>query len=392
MSAAYAVNSVLGSILIVILVFADYIRKYNTDFFQRTIFLTVLGFTFAAITADFLYALLEGSGGRMTGILLYADLTLYYFFQVVSYYLICVFIDYITFKSSARTKKLLGIAIGIQFIHGGILLANLPLGFYFFISPDHVFSYGSLYILRIVISYLPAIFTVIDIILAIRNFKKSQAYLILFFFLLTGAGSVMDIVLKTGSLVWPCYCAALLYIYFFIIKTDSKIDSLTGIGNRYSFNEFIDKLSRSNTRQSYSIVMIDVDRFKEINDTLGHQEGDNALRDLAAIIKGSVRSSDFAARYGGDEFVLATRLENDIEKLMERIQKAIDSQNEKNIRPYKIRISYGHDTFTTKSGQSIEVFLSHIDSLMYKHKAERRRCTDIIPPPEQETPEDRRSG
>jgi diguanylate cyclase (GGDEF)-like protein len=124
--------------------------------------------------------------------------------------------------------------------------------------------------------------------------------------------------------------------------------------------------------------MIDMDHFKEINDTLGHLEGDNALRDMAAIIKGSLRSNDFAARYGGDEFVIAARAEFDINRIMERVQAAIDNQNSKNLRPYKIEISYGVGVFTSQSDQSIEEFLVHIDGLMYKHKAERhrRRHTD----------------
>jgi GGDEF domain-containing protein len=61
---------------------------------------------------------------------------------------------------------------------------------------------------------------------------------------------------------------------------------------------------------------------------------------------------------------------------MERIQQAIDNQNEKNVCPYKIQISYGYDVFTPNSNQSIATFLSHIDSLMYKHKTAKRRSTD----------------
>ena len=198
--------------------------------------------------------------------------------------------------------------------------------------------------------------------------------MIILFILITGIGAALDIILKQGSLTWPCFAAATLYLYFFIIQSDSKIDSLTGIGNRYSFNEFIDKLSHQNTKNDYSIVMMDMDRFKEINDTLGHLEGDNALRDMAAIIKGCIRHSDFAARYGGDEFVLATQAGNDIQRLMDRIQKAIDVQNEKRARPYQIYMSYGYDVYTTNSGQSIQNFLAIIDAKMYRQKEERKRA------------------
>jgi diguanylate cyclase (GGDEF)-like protein len=119
--------------------------------------------------------------------------------------------------------------------------------------------------------------------------------------------------------------------------------------------------------------MIDMDRFKEINDTLGHLEGDNALRDMATIIKSVIRHSDFAARYGGDEFILAARAEYDIGRIMTRIQENIDLQNSKGTRPYKIYMSYGCDVYTTNSGRSIQEFISHIDSLMYKNKEENRR-------------------
>jgi diguanylate cyclase (GGDEF)-like protein len=180
--------------------------------------------------------------------------------------------------------------------------------------------------------------------------------------------------IKKGSLVWACFSASILYIYFFIIRSDSKIDSLTGIGNRYSFNEFINKLSKQNTKEDYSIVMIDLDRFKEINDTLGHIEGDNALRDMAVIIKGCIRYSDFAARYGGDEFILATKAESDIKRVIERINETIDNQNRKRSRPYQLYMSYGYDVYTTNSGQSIHEFISRIDSLMYKQKEERRKA------------------
>jgi diguanylate cyclase (GGDEF)-like protein len=277
------------------------------------------------------------------------------------------------------------------------VVLNLKYRFYFYISGDNIYTPGKYYFIRFVINYLVIPLCTIDMIFSSKAIQRAQVYLILFFGFLTGAGAALDVIVDTGSLTWPCFATALLYIYFFIVQSDLKIDSLTGIGNRYSFNEFIDRLARQggrraspsredsgNLRRSYgageswAIVMIDMDHFKEINDTLGHLEGDNALRDMAAIIKSCIRRSDFAARYGGDEFVLATRAENDIRRLMGRIRDAIAAQNEKKIRPYTLEISYGFDIFATGGEQSIEDFLVHVDSLMYKHKAERRRASDRI--------------
>jgi diguanylate cyclase (GGDEF)-like protein len=243
------------------------------------------------------------------------------------------------------------------------------------------------------------VFAGIDAFRLLKDRKTNSLILLLFAVFFTCIGSTLDFIFKENSLVWPGFVSALLYMYFFIIQNDSKIDSLTGLSNRYSFNEFINKIAnipniefrmpfhprRRNTEsksgrkrkpESYSIVMIDMDHLKMINDTLGHLEGDNALRDMAQVIKNCVRQSDFAARYGGDEFVLAARSDHDITILLGRIQSAIDEINAKNERPYKLQISYGYDTYAVNSGRSINEFLKHIDGLMYKHKNERRRSSD----------------
>jgi diguanylate cyclase (GGDEF)-like protein len=314
--------------------------------------------------------------GRTIHNLFYVSNTIYYAVQLPSYYYIFVFIDYLAFGDSQRTRKIQFAVWVITAIHIIMLLLNLEGKFYFYISdPGNIRTHGNKYIIRLILSYSPVLFAALDVIFSFKMFRR-QFYLAVLFLLFCGTGSVIDLIRQTSIHFYVFYSAAMLYAYFFIVRTDAGIDPLTGIGNRYSFNEFIDKLSRRTTKESYAIVMIDMDHFKKINDTLGHAVGDNALRDMAAIIKSCIRHSDFAARYGGDEFVLATRAKNNIDRIMERIRKALEAQNEKKIRPYTIEMSYGCGVFTTGQKQSIEEFLTHIDSLMYKHKNERRRSSD----------------
>jgi diguanylate cyclase (GGDEF)-like protein len=374
MTSLIYINTALGSCLTIAMIFIDYVHKFNTDTVQRKLLLAMLSAAFAAVVADFISRSLAGKPGGAVHVTIYAAATLFLIAQNCAYYLGAVFIDYFAYNNFARSKKIIRFVCIFLALHSAGVIANLPLGFYFTVSADNYYTPGRLYLFRLFLSYSVILVIVADVFLAPRYFKQSHAYLIALFLLITGLGGALDVVLKSGSLTWPCFSAAILYVYFFIIRADSKVDGLTGIGNRYSFNEFVNKLSRRNTREDYSMVMIDLDRFKEINDTLGHHEGDNALRDMASIIKGCIRHSDFAARYGGDEFVLATRAENDIQRLLERIQAAIDLQNGKCVRPYQIYISYGYDVYTTNSGRPIEDFIVHIDRLMYQHKEERRRA------------------
>jgi diguanylate cyclase (GGDEF)-like protein len=277
-----------------------------------------------------------------------------------------------------RTKKTAAVVTVFLFLYFISTILNLGTGIYFYYAENNYYTQGPLYPLRLAVSYLPVPLLIGYIVTGIKNFKMSQVYLLIFFALLIGSGAALDLIVRAGSLAWPCFAAAVLYIYFFIVQSDAKIDNLTGIGNRASFNEFINKLAKQNTMRSWAIVMIDLDHFKEINDTLGHLEGDNALRDMANIIKNSIRHSDFAARYGGDEFIIAIKAETDITKVMKRLEDAIEAHNSKNLKPYKLQMSFGCDVFTTSSGKSIGEFLNHIDELMYKHKAERRQAANAM--------------
>ncbi|MBN2895778.1 MAG: GGDEF domain-containing protein [Campylobacterales bacterium] len=90
------------------------------------------------------------------------------------------------------------------------------------------------------------------------------------------------------------------------LRDSSLRDGLTGLYNRRFLEEFIDKLMHQAMRENvrYSILMIDIDYFKLVNDTYGHDVGDIVIKGLAAILQSHIRASDLAIRYGGEEFTI----------------------------------------------------------------------------------------
>ncbi|MFA5863295.1 MAG: diguanylate cyclase [Phycisphaerae bacterium] len=92
----------------------------------------------------------------------------------------------------------------------------------------------------------------------------------------------------------------------------ARIDPLMKIANRHSFHESIERIHDQFLRygQTYGVVMCDVDYFKQYNDTLGHQAGDHILREVGGAIKATIRQSDEAFRYGGEEIVILLPLQN----------------------------------------------------------------------------------
>jgi diguanylate cyclase (GGDEF)-like protein len=114
--------------------------------------------------------------------------------------------------------------------------------------------------------------------------------------------------------------------------------------------------------------------LKLINDHFGHNDGDQALIDLASILKNTFRESDIIARIGGDEFVvlLESTDEND-EMLITRLDENIRDYNAKASQHYKLSVSVGAAQFDPEYPISIDELLSKADALMYAQKRKRRK-------------------
>ena len=153
----------------------------------------------------------------------------------------------------------------------------------------------------------------------------------------------------------------------------SITDSLTGLYNRTELPKLLEiELARAQQRQhSFSILMIDIDRFKRFNDTYGHQAGDDLLRCVAEVLKSLSRACDVAARYGGEEFlILLTETEPDealrfAERLRVRVEQ-IRSQGKE-----RVTISVGVASFPS-NGDDVESIIRQADAALYRCKRRGR--------------------
>jgi diguanylate cyclase (GGDEF)-like protein len=366
-------NTAFGACVVFVIIFIDYRLRYAGDHFQRSIYLGALAAAFAAVIVELFDFITSGNYGRAVTRNLYTVNSLFYIFQNITYYLMVIFLDYTTIKNKQKSVLYLKIFAVFIVIFSASVILNLRLHFYFYISADNFYVRGPLYSLRLFISYLPMGLIILEMILRSDYFKRSQVLLTIFFAVIAGLGSTLDIILRYGNLAWPCYAGSALYIYFFIIEADTRIDSLTGIGNRFAFNDFIGALERVSAEETWALVLIDVDRLKKINKILGRPEGDNALKDMAAVIKRCIRGTDFAARYSGDVFVIAAKTGHNVVKLMGRIQGALDSENQKQARPYTLEMTWCYDVFDAGTGRSIREFLGYVEKKLNKTKSAKQR-------------------
>jgi diguanylate cyclase (GGDEF)-like protein/PAS domain S-box-containing protein len=152
----------------------------------------------------------------------------------------------------------------------------------------------------------------------------------------------------------------------------STIDELTGLKNRRAFLETAVPQLKVARRMGHrlTLLFIDLDRMKEINDKLGHLQGDTALIDTADILRGTFRESDLIGRVGGDEFcALLVGTTEEAEVTAVRLQEAVAVHNKQVERPFKLSLSIGSTIFDPDDPCSIEQLMDRADRSMYEDKA-----------------------
>jgi diguanylate cyclase (GGDEF)-like protein len=168
------------------------------------------------------------------------------------------------------------------------------------------------------------------------------------------------------------------------LKTAAAVDPLTNCYNRRALDSLItsDIFYARRYGTALSVIMIDVDNFKKINDVHGHHAGDAVLKDICTLLPSLVRKSDYLARYGGEEFVLVlpdTTLYSAV-RLAEKLRKKIE-MHETRLSDKSIRVtaSFGVASFENKpDGGSL---LREADERLYKAKAIGKNCVipDLLP-------------
>lgn len=157
-------------------------------------------------------------------------------------------------------------------------------------------------------------------------------------------------------------------------RQQATTDALTGLLNRRAFDEEMLKLTEDAnlSHESLSLLMIDIDHFKKINDSHGHLIGDKVIRFVGTQLSKNVKGGDIVARIGGEEYaiLLPTTLLNHANIVSESIRKKIEASNLKrmdNNEPIgKVTISIG--TTTYRSGETSEKFLQRADDALYQSK------------------------
>jgi diguanylate cyclase (GGDEF)-like protein len=182
-----------------------------------------------------------------------------------------------------------------------------------------------------------------------------------------------------------CYIIVLYYFQrIFSIFAESEMlkrfayeDSLTSIGNRrmldFWINNEITKTKEQHT--TFSIIYFDIDHFKRINDTFGHETGDLVLQELVSIVNNNIRTGDYFGRWGGEEFLVIVKNQDatQTEQLADRLRSIIANHNFATVGT--VTTSFGITTY--KENDTIQTILRRADKALYTAKENGRNKVDV---------------
>lgn len=349
--------------------------KYSTIIFKKMMMCFIL-----FCLSDIISILFRGTNYSYSNILLYLSNSLYLYLPLLIGYYWIKYI-YLNLDQKKYEKKYIRVLLSIPTILGTVmLLLNIFTHNIFIINSNNLYVRGSLYYIYTICTWFYIITSTIKAIIVYyrtNNIYIKEKILPLCLFIVGPAiTSIIQTMFYGLSINQIGFTISSLLIYLCYLDEQISIDNLTKINNRTSFNEYIqNKFDNTKDDDIISLMFIDVDNFKTINDTYGHLVGDETLIVIANILKKSCNDYNkdlFLSRYGGDEFVVVSSLKNkELEELEKIIYSNLDEYNNKNNN--KLSISMGYTSDIKSNYESINHLIDIADDIMYKTKIKKKK-------------------
>ena len=259
-------------------------------------------------------------------------------------------------------------------------LASLKTNWYFEISVSNEYIRGKFFV---VMALLGLCYLLYAMFLAFKEIKrrewdgyKREFYYYIVFPIVMISVSLLQVFVYGLSIIWASSTMILIVIFVNVQKDEISTDYLTGLYNRRTLDNLLAlKISKHTKDSRLFLALIDVDDFKQINDTFGHNVGDLALIQIAVILRRVCKDpDDLIVRLGGDEFLIAGERDNiyDIEYLRNDLMLRIDRFNKKGEHRYHLGISVG---FSLLGGsiKTADNLINEADQKMYNHKQTKKQ-------------------
>lgn len=367
-------NKFVLSIFALLVLFIIYIYARNKGaekYSQRRILVHLLYACMAIIVLDMLDWLLNGVPGVAALRLHYTVVTLNFILSFLPPFYWVLYSRHETDGSIASIKKIRRTMLILYAVLVLFMLINLHTQWIFGMDGLNRYYRGP-YIAYIYILFLiPLLINIIYLAVNRKHVAKQRLIKLFLTVLPPLIANIIQFFYFGLSLAATSLSFSVLILYLGIQQRASSTDYLTGLYNRRQLDEHIaSRIKNSYCGKTFAAMLIDMNNFKQINDTLGHNAGDAAICDMARILHSNTKTNDFIARHGGDEFFIILDISDytQLEAVVRRIRKSTREFNARSERPYQLNFAIGYDIYRPASKMNARQFFAHIDSLMYREK------------------------
>lgn len=267
-------------------------------------------------------------------------------------------------------------------VFGSLLIVNfiltlvslIPGTNIYFTYVNGVYARGAFYWFHALIFLF---YFVMDIYILARFSKLvlfNQRVIFFLIFLLPVVGFIGQIIYAKVPFLLISFVFSFMILAMSVQYVNASTDFLTGVPNRQRLSIFLHrKMVTLSHDGAFAVIMLDLDNFKTINDTLGHTVGDDALRLVARYLKYHCPGNEFVARFGGDEFIVIVDKSNseELDLHIEQMRSGLESFANDDFHPYKITFSSGYFIYQKKANLSITELFTIIDDRMFENKRQR---------------------
>ena len=232
-------------------------------------------------------------------------------------------------------------------------------------------------------SYLiiPTVQTICAIAREKNKFRRQEMIPLLYFIIPPAIASVVQMMFYGVSSSQTGITVSIVIIFLVMQSSQVLTDELTGLVNRRGLDNYLAGYSMHNADTELSLLMLDLNNFKQVNDKFGHIIGDCALQEAADALKKACETFPgklFLCRYGGDEFIIIGKnhSQDEIARLKTLIHKEVETKNAEGTRPYLLGVSIGTAHGKCKDSDDIEYLIRLADEAMYNEKMQLKRADE----------------
>ena len=368
---AVATSDYIGALLLIAMLVSSRIRRADDEHPEVRLFSVITILTLIACIVDYLTFYVDGKPGILMKLINMFGNTYCFIANPVFIASWCIYVDLRLYHSRSRIRKYYRFAMIPAEIMVIIAILNNFIPLIYYIDQQNVYH-------RLPLSYVYYLVDAGYLILSVfiikgfeRRYGKVRFFPMYLMVLPVVLGCAFQAAFYGVSLIWVSLAVGLTSMYMALQNEFSYLDRLTGLYNRAYFDYQLDAAIKD-TGSKIGAIMIDVDYFKQINDTYGHSTGDEALIDVARVIRLSKPDKVVATRFAGDEFILLAKNTSDREMnaIIDSIREEVNMFNETENRQYKLSLSLGYAIYDPGK-DTVDDFLKRMDDNMYDEKNQK---------------------